>query len=257
MLNSFDGTPIAYEVRGTGSPAVVFVHGWSCDRTYWEPQLTYFSKKYTVVAIDLGGHGASGIGREGWTIESFGKDVAAVVRKIGLKDVILVGHSMGGDVIPDAALELGARVRGMIWIDTYKKLGTGRKSEDVKAFIDSFRPNFEERTKEIVRSLFIPSSDPKLVGRIVEDMASAPSAVAIPALESSFHNSRLITLKLERLKLPVVAINPDDSPTDIESMKRYGVEVMIMSKVGHFLHLEDPARFNVFLGNAIAKLDKK
>ena len=51
-----------------------------------------------MVAVDLGGHGESGMGREHWTMEAFGDDVAAVVRGLGLERVILVGHSMGGYV---------------------------------------------------------------------------------------------------------------------------------------------------------------
>ena len=74
----------------------------------------------------------------------------------------------------------------MIWTDTYKQLGPGRKPEDVKAFVDGLRPNFKEKTKEVVRSLFLPSSDPKLV-----DMSSAPISAALPALESLFNNTRV------------------------------------------------------------------
>ncbi|MDX1450575.1 MAG: alpha/beta hydrolase, partial [Acidimicrobiia bacterium] len=96
---SFDGIPITYEVHGRKSPTLVFVHGWSCDRRYWREQLEPFSHEYRVVAIDLAGHGDSGSGRQEPTIRSFGADVAAVVRELGLERVVLIGHSMGGDVI--------------------------------------------------------------------------------------------------------------------------------------------------------------
>jgi pimeloyl-ACP methyl ester carboxylesterase len=64
FTTSPDGIPIAYETRGQGAPALVFVHGWSCDRTYWAGQLEPLSRDYRVVAIDLAGHGESGVGRE-------------------------------------------------------------------------------------------------------------------------------------------------------------------------------------------------
>ena len=51
---------------GQGTPALVFVHGWSCDRSYWAGQLEAFSRDFTVVAPDLGGHGESdSTGRHG------------------------------------------------------------------------------------------------------------------------------------------------------------------------------------------------
>lgn len=43
---SSDGVPISYEVRGRGEPALVFIHGWCCDRSYWKEQLAYFAEKY-------------------------------------------------------------------------------------------------------------------------------------------------------------------------------------------------------------------
>jgi pimeloyl-ACP methyl ester carboxylesterase len=255
-VKSPDGVSIAYEVHGKGTPALVFVHGWSCDRSYWAQQLGPFSRQFTVVAIDLAGHGESGLGRKQWTIESFGEDVAAVVKKLGLRSVILVGHSMGGDVVPEAARRLPGRVKGMVWVDTYKQLGQGRSPEQVRAFVDKFRPDFKATTVEVVRSMFPQNSDQKLVERVAQDMSSAPPRVALAALESAFNYSRVMPRTLEELKLPVIAINPDDTPTDIASMNRYGVEVMIMPGVGHFLHMEDPERFNGLLMNAVAKLKK-
>ena len=117
-----DGIPIVYDIDGSGDPCVFFVHGWSCDRSYWIHQMRSFAPRHRVVSVDLAGHGESGTGRESWTMPAFGGDVAAVARRIGADDVVLVGHSMGGDVIVDAALQLGGRVRGLVWIDVYSDL---------------------------------------------------------------------------------------------------------------------------------------
>lgn len=92
LVTSADGIHIAYETRDEGTPALVFVHGWSCDRTYWDGRLPAFSRQFKVVALDLAGHGESGLGRKTWTMGAFGRDVAAVVEKLGLDRVILIGH---------------------------------------------------------------------------------------------------------------------------------------------------------------------
>ncbi len=91
---STDGVRIAYEVRGKGSLALVFVHGWSCNRGFWAGQMKPFSSQFKVVAVDLAGHGDSGRNREKWTIQSYGDDVAAVVKKLNLKRVILVAKHL-------------------------------------------------------------------------------------------------------------------------------------------------------------------
>jgi len=211
---SGDGVRIAYEVHGKGALALVFVHGWSCNRSFWAGQIEPFSRQFKVVAIDLAGHGDSGRNREKWTIQSYGDDVAAVVKKLDLRRVILVGHSMGGDVIPEAALRLPGRVVGLIWLDTYRKLGAGRTPEEVEAFAAKFRPNFSEATRNFVRSMFVSTSDPALVERVAVAMSSAPPSVALPSLESAFSYSREMPKTLQQLHLPVIAINPENAPTD-------------------------------------------
>ncbi|MBZ5615701.1 MAG: alpha/beta hydrolase [Acidobacteriia bacterium] len=254
---STDGVRIAYEVRGQGALALVFVHGWSCNRSFWAGQMEPFSRHFKVVAVDLAGHGDSGRNREKWTIQSYGEDVAAVVKKLNLKRVILIGHSMGGDVIPEAALRLPGRVLGLIWLDTYKKLGAGRSPEEVQAFVAKFRPNFSEATRTFVRSMFVSTSDPALVERVALTMSSAPPSVALPSLDSAFSYSREMPQTLERLHLPVIAINPDNAPTDIASLDHHSVQVIVMPGVGHFLMMEDPQRFNGLLSTAIGRLNRE
>jgi len=251
-----DGVSIVYESHGKGRTAIVLIHGWSCDRSYWKGQIDYFAKDYKVVTIDLGGHGESGLGRSDWTIYSFGNDVADVIKELKLERVVLVGHSMGGDVIADAAMLMPGRVAGLVLVDVYKKLGEGRPTEQIEAFIKEFSTDFPTKVQSLVRSMFRPDADPALVDFVAKDMSSVPPAVALSAAKSSFTHSRQITHDFEHLKLPVIAINPDNEPTDVESMRKHGVDVMIMPKTGHFLMMEDPKRFNEILDTVIKKIVK-
>ncbi len=246
-----DGVRIVYGTRGEGDPAVVLVHGWSCDRGYWKDTITALARDHLVVAIDLGGHGESGLNREKWTIASFGADVAAAVDKLKLDRVVLVGHSMGGDVIVEAARKLPGRVAGLIWVDTYKQIGPPRTPEQIQAFLAPFRTNFPESTRTFVTSMFGPEADPELVERIVADMSSAPPVVALGAMESALANAGQIPAALQELKLPVVAVNPDNAPTDEASLESHGVRVRYVEGTGHFPMAEDPREFNSVLRKAI------
>jgi pimeloyl-ACP methyl ester carboxylesterase len=254
FVTTNDGVSIAYDVNGKGAIALVFVHGWSCDRSYWREQIKTFSKNYKVVTIDLAGHGQSALNRTNWTISSFGNDVASVVKKLKLKRIILIGHSMGGDVIVDAAHHLPDRIIGLIMIDTYKKLGVGREIEQIDAFVKEVRLDFRANVKALVRSLFTSDSDTTLVNFVAEDMASAPEDIALSSIKSSFLHSRQITHDLELLKLPTIAINPDNEETDFESMRLHGVSVVIMKGGGHFIMMEDPKQFNEILDRTIKEL---
>ena len=248
---SFDGIPISFESHGGGMPALVFVHGWSCDRTYWKRQLEHFSVASQVVAMDLGGHGESGVGRQEWTTTAFGEDVKAVVEKLGLKDTVLIGHSMGGDVIVEAARLMPDRVRGLVWVDTYRTLGKTQTDSEVEEILTPFRANFVKATQRFVRRMFIPSSDPSLVDRVAADMSAAPPEVALKTMKAAIAFGNEIPARLRDLKAPVIAINPDWKPTDIEVLRRYGVNVVVMPGVGHFAMMEDPERFNSLLTNVI------
>lgn len=248
---SADGVPIAYEVRGQGSPALVLIHGWSCDRGYWKDQLDYLGAQYQLVLVDLAGHGESGMGRKNYTMASFGADVAAVVDSLRLEKVVLVGHSMGSDVAVEAAKLLPGKVAGLVWVDQYQSLDAFNDAAKIDAFIARFRKDFRGTTNGFVRSMFPENADPKLVDRVAGDMASAPPAVAISALHNTLSNGPNVVAALAELKLPVVAINADKHPTDHASMARHGVKAFVMPGSGHFLMMEDPARFNRSLDSVV------
>jgi len=59
-----DGVTIVYSAAGAGEPALVFIHGGLADRKFWDSQLRAFAGKHRVIALDLPGHGESGIDRK-------------------------------------------------------------------------------------------------------------------------------------------------------------------------------------------------
>lgn len=255
VVHSPDGIPISFESAGSGEPALVFVHGWSCDRGYWRGQLPAFADRYRVVALDLAGHGDSGSGRAAYTMEAFGADVAAVIDELALDDVVLIAHSMGGDAILETALLRPERVSGLVWVDTYGTLGTPRTEEEVEAFTDSFRADFVARTQRLVRGMFPPTADAKLVDWIANDMSSAPPEIALDVFPRAIGNHGRVLALLPQLRVPVLSINPDYWPVDADALRRHGVlDVLVMPHSGHFLMMEDPERFNRLLEEALQRI---
>ena len=251
---SADGVSIAYEVKGEGEPALVFIHGWCCDRSYWKEQLSHFAEKYKVVAIDLVGHGESGLDRKEWTMGAFGEDVVAVVNKLNLKQIVLVGHSMGGHVLLEASRRMPKRVIGLVGVDTLHDFEFKFTQEQIDDWFSPLRSNFVEATKDNVRTMFTPNSDPTLVEKIVADMSSAPQEVGLGALEGyvDFQNNEIIQV-LKEVKAPITCINSDQYPTNVETNQRYtpSFQSKIMSGVGHFNMMEDPETFNRLLEETI------
>ena len=252
MARTADGVDIAYDVyRDTADAAfaVVLVHGWAGNRSYWDHQVAHLRDRYHVVTVDLGGHGASGVGRADWTLPAFGDDVVAVVEETGAPRVVLVGHSMGGDAAVHAARRLGDRVTGIVWVDVLRSLGDEPVSppEVVDAFVAPFREEFVAAVDRFARSLFPATADPALVDRIAADMAAVRRDATLGSIGYALNRHPSIIAGLAELAAPVAAINPDIGPTDVESLRRHGVDPVILEGVGHFLMLEAPERFNAAL----------
>lgn len=252
-----DGVHIEYRVYGTGNPAVVLVHCWSCDSSYWNAQLDDLKSKYTVVTVDLAGHGASGRNRAEWTIGAYGEDVAAVVRDLQAPRVVLVGHSMGGSVVLEAASRLGERVLGIIGVDTLKRIDQPPPPQAaIDRRIEEFRKDFIGTTRKFVtESFFTENADPQFVRKVADDMSSAPPEVAIPSIAAV--NAMEFGPVLAKIMVPIVAINADLPPPTDEARIRKVVptfRAVVIENTGHFLMMEDPDRFNPVLLREIATL---
>src|SRR5579884_4013732 len=97
------GVKLSVEEAGSGDPPIVFVHGWTCDHSYFSPQFHHFRAAHRVVAVDLRGHGASDAPEGDYPISLMADDVAWICGELGVHDAVLVGHSMGAAVVVDAA----------------------------------------------------------------------------------------------------------------------------------------------------------
>ena len=251
---SHDRVLIQYEVWGTGDATLIFVHGWCCDRHYWREQFEQFSARYRVVCLDLAGHGGSGRDRKQFTIPAFAQDVVAVAEKLGLDRLVLIGHSMSGGVIVEAARHLAPAVIGLVGVDTLWDVEQERSPEQIAAFIAPFRADFSKASRGFVSRMFAPAFDADRAEAILSAVASAPSVVGIEALEASMGNGRNLRAGLDEIQLPVVLINsPQWQVTNFEAARRRGIDVTVLPDVGHFLMLEDPHTVNRLIDAAVLR----
>lgn len=258
---SKDGTPVSYEIYGKGEPTLLFVHGWSCDTRYWRLQIPYFSKKHRVVVLDLAGHGHSGMGRTNHTMASFGEDVQAVMEAAGVDRVILIGHSMGGSVIAEAARLMPGRVIGLIGIDTLENVEYPLTSEEFRKMITPLEKDFRTGSRQFVGQMLYPRTDPGLREWILSDMSAAPPSVALSAMTEMM--TQYITGEaagiFDKIRIPVMVVNGDLWPVNYEANRRhmYSFDAIVLKKADHFLMLNRPEEFNPALEKAIRILTKK
>ena len=252
---SKDGVPVSYEVRGSGEPTLVFVHGWSCDGRYWRNQVPYFSKTHRVVVLDLAGHGHSGLARTAYTMASFGEDVRAVVEATGGGPVVLIGHSMGGPVIAEAARLLPGRVMGLIGVDTLENVEYPLTQEEFDRMRAPLDADFPTGARGFVGQMLYPQTEAALREWILADMSAAPPAVALSAMREMMAQfiSGDAAKVFEQVRVPVVSVNGDLWPIEYEANRRHmlSYEAIVLEKADHFLMLNQPEAFNPALEKAI------
>lgn len=245
-----DGLPIRYEAAGAGPVALVFVHGWCCNRTHWRTQVGAFASDYRTVALDLGGHGESGLGRARWSAKAAAGDILAVIDALGLEQVILIGHSMGGYVSAFAAWERPEAVLGLVGVDTYRQLDQPVTAERIAPF----RQDFGQAMTRTVRRLCRADASPDLVARVAGDMGAANPDVGVGLMAASLSEVEIVKDVLRRLPHTIVTLNAPDTPGSRAAAAGLGVKMIELPWAGHFPMLEAPEAFDAQLTGVLDEI---
>ena len=259
-----NNTIIAFNQYGKGDTTLLFVHGWCINKEYWNDQSKYFRDKYTVVTLDLPGFGESGKNRIDWTFEQYADDINEFIKKEKLKNVILVGHSMSGDILLLMDTKYPGSVIGIVGIDNLKRPGVKNTQEENKqmegffAMMDSsFSGTVEMYTKQ---NLFPPSADTSIVNRVIKDFKMNDSVIAIKVLRSLIDVSQKERDMMQQLQHTLYLVNSNTDTTQIDSLKKYckaSAEVVYVHGTGHYPMIEKPAEFNAALEKVIRMIGKK
>ena len=255
---------ISYTKTGKGDTTLLFVHGSFINKEYWAAQVEYFSHHYQVVAIDLPGHGQSGKNRTSWTIQEFGEDVCTLIQELQLKNIVLIGHSMGGDVILEASARCPNVVIGFIGIDNFKNAGT-EMSAETKAQVDQImtqlKSDFSNTSGTFARQILLsPTTDKKIVDKVVSDFRNMDKILGIDIIYSAFTYGTRERELMRQMKLKMYLINVDNIPTNEEPLKNYasvGYEIIPIKGSCHFPMIENSDVFNLLLQDILIKMKNR
>jgi pimeloyl-ACP methyl ester carboxylesterase len=252
---SADGVSIAFDVQGQGEPTLVLVHGWALDHHLWDEHAPRLARRHRVVTLDLPGHGESGKERARWTMAAFGEDVKTVVEVLGANDVVLVGHSMGGPVVLEAARRMPDRVKGIVPVDTLLDVEQRTPSEQVEAMARQLEADYQTTATQMSNEyLFTPATPAPVRERVLRHATEMAPALSIALLREAWLYDPVPAL-LE-IQAPVRAVNADKFPTNLEANRRHMpvYEATIVPGTGHYPMLEDPAGFASALDHALAQI---
>ncbi|MGE5792726.1 MAG: alpha/beta fold hydrolase [Bacteroidota bacterium] len=261
-------TQLYYERTGAGSPPLVFVHGFGCAHEDWQPQVDAFGTRHMVITCDLRGHGASPGEPESCSIETYGADVAALLRALNLSGAVLVGHSMGTRVVLQACLDAPDRVAGLVLVDGSFMAAAGERAEEdarraiasagyaawagglfeqmffaPSAAADRIRARAERLPEAVGAALF-----PRMVGWDARKMAAALGRVGVPLLVIQ---STMITPDRRRIPLAPGANTPW---LDMVRSRAPHAAIEVVPGVAHFTMLEAPDTVNRLLADFVARI---
>jgi pimeloyl-ACP methyl ester carboxylesterase len=243
-----DDLRIHYQSRGAGPATIVFVHGWTCDLTFWQAQETAFASQARVLLIDLPGHGKSDKPRIDYTMDLFAKSIDAVLKDARVESAVLVGHSMGAPVVRQFYRHFPRKTQALVLVDG--SLVSFLKKDDLERAVERLSgPDYEKRMGESIERLFVAQTPEELRKRIRAVMLATPSQVATSALRGLCDPA---IGKDDPIEVPVQTIAvksrkwPDGYKDYLDKIAPKRDE-RVMEGVGHFLMMEKPQEFNALM----------
>jgi pimeloyl-ACP methyl ester carboxylesterase len=241
-----------YERGGTGAPELIFVPGWCCDHTAFQPQFDHFAQTHTATAYDLRGVGQSDQPASGYSIPEFADDLARLCAEVGIERPVVVGHSLGGMI----AVEVGARYPSLASALVLVDPGPIDPVPETVEFFRGFAEQLEGPDGEEIRRAYVHdmgARDERLARWIVDHMCAAPQPVAAAVIRGVTEwNGRD---RLARCRMPVLLLRRDVGPgTDVFRLRELkpDLEVGITVGAGHFQQLEVPEQVNAMIERFLA-----
>lgn len=249
-----NGVELRYVESGSGEPAIVFVHGWTCDRTNWRHQITEFAQDHRAVALDQRGHGESEKSDQDYTIAGFVDDLHAFMEALGLDRPVIVGHSMGGVIALHLARRRPEIARGLVLVDSNIAPIPEALMPTVQQALEGMgSPAYREITRSFVEfAMFNEGSDPELKEELLAGMLATPQRVLHTAMASLVEEMGApggpVPVPTLHLRASTF-INPAD-----ELRERHpGIEVREIEGA-HFLQLERPTEVNAAVREFVESL---
>lgn len=258
---------VAYSEEGEGIKTLLFVHGLSSNLDAWQKNIAGLKEDYRTIAIDLPGYGHSSRNKTDYSLKNYAEMLKEFVEKKDLKNVILVGHSMGGQVAMHTVLQYPEAFKKLILI--------------APAGIETFTPQEASLMKSSYTApMVVNTSDEQILANyklnfyqfpdeakaMVEDRIQMKAAEDFPAYAEVVVNNIHAMLdepvidRLGEIKLPVLMIfgkkdmlipnkylHPSESIENLVAVSKEkfpNLEVETIDEAGHFVNFEKAEEVN-------------
>jgi pimeloyl-ACP methyl ester carboxylesterase len=230
--------------------SLVFIHGSGGNHSIWSRQYGRLHKQHNIIAVNLPGHGLSG-GNGEKDVRRYGEWIRKLLGVLALKDVILIGHSLGAAVTLQFAIIHPQAVMGIVCI------GGGMKMPVNSLFLDFLKTNPTQLPEEITELIckFSLAKENRSKYSIPLQKSIALSSVDVLYGDLTACNELDLTQEVNKINAPALIIcGAEDkmTPPDLSRQLAAGINgatLDIIEGAGHMVMIEKPVEFN----NALEK----
>jgi pimeloyl-ACP methyl ester carboxylesterase len=258
-------TGSGHSETAAAKPVLFFVHGLGLNSLLWKYAVQHLMSDFRCIAIDLPGHGHSWEQRGNFSMSFYSQVLRSTIEEMGLTDITLVGHSMGGQISVITALQMPSVVNRLVLVssagietfteDEAQKIIQGaeflyKAPADVNAILGMYTPHFNmhaDRVRELADDHILQTTErfsmfSEMIIASVKGMLKEPVFSFLPHLHQPLlvlygENDRLIPNKWVHPMMTMEHI--------VESAKKKMVhaQVKMLEHCGHYLPFEVPGEF--------------
>lgn len=240
--------------RGQSGPPLICIHGAGGSSRHWGLLLEPLATVAQVYAVDLPGHGRSPAAGGPITIANYAQAISALHTALGLPPAIVLGHSMGGAIALQLAVDAPQMVAGLGLVGSAARL---RVAPALLAGLAGDAAARHEAITMLVHWLFSPAADPALAAEAAAEYAALDPAILLADLQAC--DGFDLRPQLAAIRCPALVVTgADDKLTPpklgAELAAGLGVEHHLLANVGHMPMLETPSQLSQLLRSWIKAL---
>lgn len=257
LLLARDGTPLFFRDWGQGKP-VVFLHSWAFNADMWQYQMVDLAGRgLRCVAYDRRGHGRSGQPDRGYDYDTLADDLASLLEALDLREVTLVGHSMGGcEVVRYLARHGSARIARAVLAAPMTPFmmktadnPDGVEREAIEATLRQYACDFTKWADDNTPPFFTPETSPGITRWLLDMLLDTPLKVAIDCQRLTLCTD--LRADLRAIDVPVLILHGDadaSAPIDLTGRRTAALirnaELELYEGAPHGLFVTHRERFN-------------
>ena len=203
---NIDENKIRYLESGNSDNTLVLIHGLGASANRWEYVIPHFEKNYRVIVPDLIGFGYSDKPLVDYTTDFFSEFLKKFLEKLDIKNPVLIGSSLGGQIIAEYTLNNNDTVKKLVLISPSGVMKHSTPALDAYVMAALY-PN-QEAAKNAFEMMSGSSKniDPKIVEGFVKRMRLPNAKMAFMSTLLGLKNSQILTEKLSSITVPTMVV---------------------------------------------------